>query len=167
MTRLVAFLALAGCLPALAAGKEEEAKKSASNLKSKDAAVRVAALKELGKLGQLQRKLTAPYLTDILSALKDSDPKVRSEAAKTLGLIDPEDKKGAVKQVTDVLKGEKAEEAREGQETCLGELGATAEEQEVKNMARDALVDARKKADGKREQKVIQAALLLITGKKK
>ena len=49
----------------------------------------------------------------------------------------------------------------------LGELGATAEDEDLKKMARDALLEARKKADGKAEQKVIQAAMQLITGPKK
>ena len=71
-------------------------------------------------------------------------------------------------QVADLLKDEKSDTAREGQEMGLGELGATAEDGDVKRMARDALMDARKKhADSKREQKVIQAALLLINGPKK
>ena len=65
------------------------------------------------------------------------------------------------------LKEEKSEAAREGQETALGMLGATAEEADVKKMAREALLEARKKTESKREQKVIQAALQLITGKKK
>ena len=160
-------LLLMSALPAFAATREEEAKKYAADLKNKDAKVRLTAVKELGKLGQLQRKLTTPYIADIMKVLADSDPGVRGAAAEALGLIDPEDKKAAVTKIVEILKDEKSETARTGQETGLGELGATAEDADVKRMAREALMAARKKTESKREQKVIQAALLLINGPKK
>jgi HEAT repeat protein len=164
-------LAVAACLviaPSLsAATKEEEAKKYAADLKSKDAKVRLIALKELGKLGQIQRRLTEPHVDAILGRLKDSDDKVRGEAARTLGLIDPPDTKAAITTIAELLKDEKSQDAREGQEMGLGELGGTADEAELKQLARKALMDARGKANDKREQKTIQAALLLITGPKK
>jgi HEAT repeats len=163
--------AIAACLLAAltvsAATREEEAKRYAADLKNKDAKVRTTALKELAKLGQLQRKLTEPYVTDIMSALMDKDAKVRGEAARALGLIDPQDTKAAIAKLTEILKDEKAQEAREGQETGLGELGGTTDDADLKKMAREALMDARKKAEDKREQKVIQAAVLMITGPKK
>lgn len=163
----ISLLIISAC-PILAVDREAEAKRYAGDLKSKDAKVRANAATELGKLGQLQRKLAAPYVPDLVKALTDSDAKVRAEAARALGLVDPEDKKEAISKVSDILKTEKSEVAREGQEMGLGELGATAEDGDVKRMARDALMDARKKyADSKREQKVIQAALLLINGPKK
>jgi HEAT repeat protein len=158
---------LIACVPAFAETREEQAKKYAADLKHKDAKVRLAALQELGKLGQIQRKLTAPYTSDITKALTDSDAGVRGEAANTLGMIDPEDKKAAITKVAELLKNEKSERAREGQEKALGALGATVEDADVKRMAREALLEARKKTESKREQKVIQAALLLITGPKK
>jgi len=167
--RLVAAVAagLIAGLTAWAAPREEEAKKYAADLKSKDAKVRLTALTELGKLGAAQRKLTEPYTADILAVLKDSDAGVRGEAAKTLAKIDPEDKKGAVNKLIDLLKSDKAETAREGQATGLGELAVMSGDDDLKKSAREALLEARKKTDSKREQKVIQAALLLITGKKK
>jgi HEAT repeat protein len=150
-----------------AATREEEARRYAADLKNKDAKVRLTALKELGKLGQVQRKLTEPYVDNIVSALKDADAKVRGEAARTLGLIDPSDTKAAIEAVADKLKDEKSQEAREGQEMGLGELGGTTDDADLKKQVREALAAARKKADDKREQKVIQAAMLLITGPKK
>jgi HEAT repeat protein len=169
MARLIAstLAALLIAVPASAETREEQAKKFAADLKHKDAKVRRTALEELGKLGQLQRKLTLPYIGDISKTLTDPDASVRREAARTLGLVDPEDKKAAVTKIVEILKNEKSEAAREGQETALGALGATAEDAEVKRMAREALLEARKKTESKREQKVIQAALLLITGPKK
>ncbi len=58
-------LLLAGSLPLLAADRAAEAKRYAADLNNKSANVRATALVELGKLGQLQRKLTAPYVSDI------------------------------------------------------------------------------------------------------
>jgi HEAT repeat protein len=164
---LLVALAFAGLT--LAAPAEEEAKKYAADLKHKDAKVRLEAAKELGRLGGAKKSLVAPYLDDILAAMKDKDAAVRGEAAKTLGIVDPPDKKAAVKAVADALKGEKSEAARAGMETGLGELGAMADEDaEAKKMARGALLEARKKyTESKREQKVIQAALILINGPKK
>ena len=164
LTTLVTCLLVA---PLTAATREEEARKYAADLKNKDAKVRLTALKELGKLGQLQRKLTQPYVDDITAAVKDSDAKVRGEAARTLGLIDPPDTKAAITAIAEKLKDEKSQEAREGQEMGLGELGGTTDDADLKATARQALMAARKKADDKREQKVIQAALLLISGPKK
>ena len=162
--------ALATCLIVAslsAATREEEAKKAAAELKSKDPKVRLAALKDLGKLGQIQRKLTQPYVSDITATLKDANAGVRGEAARTLGLIDPPDIKAAITAIADQLKEEKSQQAREGQEMGLGALGGTTTDTDLKQAARQALIAARKKADDKREQKVIQAALLLITGPKK
>jgi len=166
--RIVAVFVLAIVAAAsLAATREEDAKKYAADLKSKNAKVRLTALTELGKLGAIQRKLTEPYPSDIIGVLNDSDDKVRAEAARTLARIDPKEKKDLVEKLVELLKSEKSEAAREGQETGLGELGATSDDSEVKKMAREALLEARKKTDSKREQKTIQAALILIAGPKK
>ena len=158
---------LFGCVTLVAATRDEEAKKYADNLKSKDAKVRLTAAIELGKLGSVSRKITEPYTPNLITALNDKDAKVRGEAAKTLGLIDPSEKKEVIEKLIGILKAEKEETAREGQEMGLGELGATAEEADVKKMAREALLEARKKTESKREQKTIQAALILINGPKK
>jgi HEAT repeat protein len=167
--RLIAALAagLIAAVTAPAAPREEEAKKYAADLKSKDAKVRASALTELGKLGAAQRKLTEPYTSDIVAVLKDSDATVRAQAARTLAKIDPEDKKAAIEKIIGLLKEDKSEVAREGQETGLGELAAMSGDDDLKRVAREALQEARKKSDSKREQKVIQGALQQITGKKK
>ncbi|HJZ93200.1 MAG TPA: HEAT repeat domain-containing protein [Gemmataceae bacterium] len=168
-SRLIATLAasLITAVTASAAPREEEAKKYAADLKSKDAKVRATALTELGKLGAAQRKLTEPYTSDIVAILKDGDATVRAEAAKTLAKIDPDDKKAAIEKIIGLLKEEKSEVARAGQETGLGELAAMSSDDDLKKSAREALLEARKKSDSKREQKVIQGALQQITAKKK
>lgn len=167
MFRLATLAGLVAAVAVSAAPREEEAKKYAADLKNKDAKVRLTAVKELGRLGQLQRKLTEPYVDNIIAVLKDSDAKVRGEAGRTLGLIDPSDSKAAIEKLAALVKTEKSQEAREGFETGLGELGGTSDDAELKKAAREALLEARKKADDKREQKVIQGAILLITGPKK
>lgn len=154
-------------LPLTAATREEEAKKYATDLKNKDAKIRLTALRELARLGGAQRKLVEPHFDAIMGVLKDSDPAVRGEAAKTIGIIDVPDKKAAIAKLAELLKDEKSEVAREGQEMGLGELGALATESDLKATARNALMEARKKTESKREQKVIQAAMMLITGPKK
>jgi galactofuranosylgalactofuranosylrhamnosyl-N-acetylglucosaminyl-diphospho-decaprenol beta-1,5/1,6-galactofuranosyltransferase len=50
---------------------------------------------------------------------------------------------------------------------CLNTLAAMADDPDVKKMAREALLEQRKKTESKREQKTIQAALLLINPPKK
>src|SRR5687767_4682045 len=140
MTRTLSLIALLfGGLVVVAGPRDEEAKKYAEELKSsKSAKTRQSAAKELGRLGQVQRRVTEPHTDVILAALKDSDPKVRGEAAKTLGLIDPTDKKDAIDKLIAILKSEKSEEAREGQEMGLGSLGGTTDDTELKTKARQA-----------------------------
>jgi HEAT repeat protein len=167
MFRPTAIVCLLSGLSLSAAPREEEAKKYAADLKNKDAKVRLTAVKELGRLGQLRRRLTEPYVDSIIAVLKDSDAKVRGEAGRTLGLIDPPDPKAAIDRLAELLKAEKSQEAREGFETGLGELGGSADDADLKRAARQALLEARKAANDKREQKVIQAAILLIAGPKK
>lgn len=167
MLRLTTLITLVAATSLPAATREEEARKYAADLKHRDASVRLTAVKELGKLGQLQRKLTEPYAKDIVTVLKDANAGVRGEAGRTLGIIDPPDTKAVVEKLAELLKAEKSQEAREGFEMGLGGLGGTTDDADVKSAARQALQEARRSATDKREQKVIQAAIILITGPKK
>jgi HEAT repeat protein len=155
------------CLTATAASREEEAKKAADGLKHKDAKVRLEGLKTLTELGGASKKFAAPYIAPITSLLGDPDAKVRGAAADTLAKVDPEDKKEAIGKVSGTLKGEKDQNARQSMETALGVLGGESDDPALKKMALDALTAAREKATEKREQKIIQAARMLITGQKK
>ena len=149
-----------------AASREDEAKKYAKDLKSKDAKIRLTAVQELGKLGSIQHKLIEPYIDNVVNVLKDTDAKVRGEAARTLGLMDPPEKKEMIDKVAGLLKDEKSEIAREGMENGLGSLGALATEPEAKKAALDALTAAAKNAD-KKEMQAIKAARALINPPKK
>lgn len=164
LTGVLLLLGVAG-LPA--ATKEEEAKKFADNLKSKDAKTRLQAVQELGKLGSASLKLVTPYIDHITEAIKDKDAKVRGEASRTLGMIDPPDKKAAIEAVAKALKEEKDIGARGNMEMGLGDLGALTKDQAEKRMCLDALREARKNATDKQEQKKIQAAMQTINGEKK
>ena len=145
-----------------AASKEDDAKKLANDIaKSKDAKVRVAALGDLGKLGQLQRKLTEPYLELILKTLDDKETAVRAAAAYALGLVDPEDKDAAVARLVKMLEGDKAPEAREGAAKGLGAMGPAAKK------AVPALRDAQKKVAAKKDGVAFATAVMAITGAKK
>jgi HEAT repeat protein len=150
-----------------AASREEEAKKYAANLTNKDAKIRLTAVQELGKLGGAQRKLVEPYIDKLMATLADKDPKVRGEAAKVLGQVDAPNKNAAITKIADLLAEEKSEVARMGMEMGLGQLGAMAEESDLKATARKSLLAARQKTESKPEQRNIQAALQLINPRKK
>jgi HEAT repeat protein len=125
---LAGLLALAvGPDAALAADKAKEAAKYAQQLKtSKDAKAKVAALNELGKLGQLMKSLTASAVPDMMAALKDKDATVRTAAARNLGMVDP-DPKEAVPALLKVVKDNDEEEGvRAAAIMGLGELGPNA-----------------------------------------
>lgn len=169
---LAAMFLMAIAIPASAASREEEAKKYANDLKSKDAKVRLSALKELEKLGAAAKKYVEPYLSEIANAMKDSDAAVRGEAASALASSDPPNRKEVVAKIATALLAESSEVARAGMETALGKLGGMPDaDADTKKAAREGLMEARKKyvegKEAKREQKVIQAALLAITGMKK
>lgn len=167
IVRLLGLAMLFCCgfsLTLAAATREEEAKKYAGDLKHKDAKVRLQAVTELGKLGAASLKLVTPYVSNITDAIKDKDARVRGEASRTLGMIDAPDKKAAIEAITTALKNEKEAAARGGMYAGLGDIGALTKEASEKKSCRDALLEARKKVDDKREQKLIQAALQQMNG---
>ena len=83
---------------AFASEKEEEAKKYAEQLrKSKDAKVKITALRELGNLAQIKKSFITPALPDVYKAVDDKDPGVRAAAAVALGKADePYEKVGDI-----------------------------------------------------------------------
>ena len=160
LTAALGLALLASAARTEAAPSDEAAKYHKQLQTSKDAKVRINALQELGRLGQLQAKLAAPAIPDIMKALKDGDPKVRSAAAITLGKIDPENKKEAVDALIGVLKNDKALAVREAAAQGLGQMGPDARE------AVPALREAAKSA-GKKDSRIFQMAIREIQGKKK
>lgn len=161
---LAGLLLLIGSLSLSAAGKEDEAKKAAENLKNKDAKIRLQSVKDLGRLGTASLKFVLPYISNITEAIKDNDAKVRGEAGRTLGAIDPPDKKAAIVAVIAALKSEKDIQARGNLEMGLGDLGAMTKEEAEKKLCIDALREARKNTEDKNEQRMIQSAMQTITG---
>ena len=95
----------------------------------KDSKERIAALKNIGRLGRLK----ASYAKDAVEPLimlvkKEEDSRVRAEAAITLGAIDPEEKE-AVSTLIEVLKDEKNDSGvRAAAATGLGSMGAKSKE---------------------------------------
>ena len=92
-TGLIAGLVVLAVGPdaALAADKAKEAAKYAEQLKkAKDAKGKVAALTELGKLGQVMKSFTVAAVPDMIAATKDKEPTVRAAAARSLGMVDPD-----------------------------------------------------------------------------
>lgn len=110
--------------------EEKDVEKYSKLLKSaKDPKDKVTALKELGRLGQIQVSLTKPVVPDIIKALDDKDDKVRAEAALTIGKVDPEEKKDVVEKLTKILKDEKETEVvKHGAAEGLSAMGPDAKE---------------------------------------
>jgi len=140
--------------------EEKDVEKYAKQLKSgKNAKEKVAALKELGRLGQIQVTLTTAVIPDIIKALDDKDDGVRAAAAHTIGLV-AEDKKEAVEKLTKMLKDEKEPEmVKHGVADGLAAMGPGAKE------ALPALREVAGKA--KKGDRTYQMAIQSINGTKK
>ena len=111
-----------------AAGKQEEAKKYAAQLRtSKDVKKKVEALEELGKLGQIQKALVADVAGDIAESLNDKDASIRKAGAEAYGRIDP-DPNEAVPSLTKLLKDDKDEGVRIGAAHGLAYMRDSAKE---------------------------------------
>ena len=135
---------------AFAADREKEGLKYAQELKTaKDPKAKIAALNELGKLGQVMKSFAAPAVPDMLAALKDKDPAVRAAAVKNLGLVDADPEK-ALPAMVDLMKNDKVEMVRIAAIQGLGMMGPSA-----KSANKD--LNALMKAEGK-DSKLSKAA---------
>ena len=133
------------------AGKKEDAEKYTNDLKtSKDAKVKVNALGELAKLGQIMKpfiKDAEPYM---MKALEDKDATIRAAAAKAVGMIDPEPKE-VVPILLKMMKEDKDESVKEAAILGLGYMGPN---------AKDATPDLRKVVkDEDKKSKLNRAAV--------
>jgi hypothetical protein len=122
-----------------------------TNLKDKDAKVRIDGCKGIAAIG----KLKASYAKDAIEPLiglvkKDDDAKVRAAAAAALGSCDPEDKE-AVTVLIDALKNDKDKGVHTAAAQALGQLGAKAKE------ALPALKEAAAKAKEDGDKKTAKA----------
>jgi len=108
----------------------------------KDAKDRIAAVRNIGRLGRLKASYAKDAVEPLIMLVKqEKDAKVRAEAAVTLGAIDPEDKE-AVTTLIEVLKDEKTDKGvRAACATGLGTMGAKSKDalpllREVAKMAK-------------------------------
>jgi HEAT repeat protein len=95
-------------MTALAETKEEQAKRYLADLNSKDTKVRLTAIEELGKLGQIKASYGRPAIPYLLEGMKDKDARVRSASALALGRVDPEADQ-AVEPLLALVKNDKEE----------------------------------------------------------
>lgn len=144
---------------AIAASDAADAKKYTEDLKrGKDTKTRVTALKELGRLGAIQKSLVADALPEIYKALDDKDAKIRAAAATCIGQVDePTDK--IVPLLTKMLKEDKEESVKIGAAMGLGSIGPNAKS--AVPALREIQKSADKKSDvGKAAQKALKAILV-------
>ena len=115
------FLASSDAL--IAGPTPKEVEKYINDLKtSKDVKVRVTALTELGKAGQIQKSLVAPAEEAMYKALEDKDAKIRAAAAKSVGMIDPDPKK-AIPILVKMMKEDKDDSVKVAAAQGLGYIG--------------------------------------------
>jgi HEAT repeat protein len=108
LTAGLAALLLGSFSTAYAETKEEAAKRYLGDLKSSDTKVRLMAIEEIGKLGQIKASYGKPAIPLLVEALKDKDAKVRAAAALALGQVDPE-KDEALEPLLSLVKNDKEE----------------------------------------------------------
>jgi len=117
---------LAGANGLDAAGKADDAKKFTADLKTgKTTKVKVTALDELGRLGQIQYKYAEDAIPYMFQYLKDKDAGLRAAAARAIGLVGPDDEK-TVAELVSVLKAEKDDGVKYALVVALGQLGSRA-----------------------------------------
>ena len=137
MPRLLAALSVLVSATLAAAGPgQKEADRAVADLRtSKDPKVRAAALKEIGRLGQVRKALVEAALGDVEKCLTDKEAEVRAEAARCYGMTDP-DPKPAVPALLKMAQDEKEElKVRVAAVEGLGAIGTG---------AKDALPELRK-----------------------
>src|SRR5438046_1457706 len=104
-----ALVALALVATAAQAGKEDDAKKYTNDLKtSKDVNVKITAIQEIGKLGQIKKSYATDALPYMIEACKDKkNAKLRAAAAEAIGKVDPPTDLNVVELLTDMAKTDK------------------------------------------------------------
>lgn len=126
---LTAGLIILASTDALVAGPNpKDVEKYINDLKtSKDVKVRVTALTELGKVGQVKKSLVTPAANYIYEALEDKDAKIRVAAAKSVGMIDPDPKK-ALPILVKMMKEDKDDAVKVAAAQGLGYIGENAKD---------------------------------------
>jgi HEAT repeat protein len=122
------LLVLAAADGTTAVPTPKDAAKYTEQLKtSKDAKAKIEALEELGKMGQIQKSLTAKSVEYMLKEFEHKDAKVRAAAAKAVGMVDP-DPKEAVPALLKLLKEDKEDDVKLAAIQGLGNMGPSAKD---------------------------------------
>ena len=166
----VFFLAISFSLSGSARAdiKPKDAIKYTKDLKtSKDKKVRITALEELAKIGQIQKALIEEAIPDMMKALEDKEPEVRAAAAKAVGMIDP-DADEVVPKLMKMIKEDKEEAVKIGAIQGLGQMGPSAKSavKELREMyPKDKDKDKKTKPD-KIQQEVMKAMRMINVNNK-
>ena len=107
------------------AGPKEDAARYTKDLSSKDTKVKIRALQELAKIGQIQKSLIKEAEPKMLAELEAKEPMIRAAAAKAIGMIDP-DPKVVIPKLTKMLADDKEEDVQVAAADGLGAMGRAA-----------------------------------------
>ncbi len=126
--RLAAFSVVLFATVAFAGPGKKEANRAINDLRTaKDAKGRVAALMEIGKIGQVHTALVVSATDDVVKSLADKDPTVRAAAAECYGMLDP-DPKTAVPALVKLLTSDDDVRVKTGVANGLAAIGPGAKE---------------------------------------
>ena len=132
------------------AGKRDDAVKATATLKSGSPKDKVAAMAELGKLGQIQKSLVTDAEPIIVKLLDDKDAELRAAAARAIGMIDP-DVKEVLPKLRKMLADDKVESVRIAAANGIAAMGTN---------GKPALGDLRKvMGDNDKKTKIYRAAM--------
>lgn len=126
-TLLLALAVVVVAQPAAQAlpSPQEVAKNLDTLQTSQDSKARAAALLELAKAGQVNKRLIKDAEPAMVKALEDKDDAVRAAAAKAIGMIALEPKKYVLK-LLEMVEKDKAEEVKVGAIEGLAAMGKEA-----------------------------------------
>jgi len=144
------------------ANKEEDAQKLISMLKTtKNVSEKIDAAKELGNIGQINKKYVKdaiPLLIEFCKDKKSAD--LRAASAEALGKCDPAPETGAVDVLTEMVKNDSEMKVKQAAARGLAAMGTSAKE------ALPVLRDTAKSAD-KKDARPFQDAIRSIMGNRK
>ena len=161
LTLICGFAVLLGGDVLAYADKKADAEKYTNDLlTSKDAKVRVTAVEELAKIGQIQKPLIKDAEPEMVKAMTDKELTVRLAALKCVGMIDP-DVKEVMPIYVKALNEEKDASIRLAAISGLAQMGPNA-----KDAAKDLRKIVKDEDKASKLSKAAKNALKVITPKK-